>query len=90
MRNQGIKSQQIRNNGVVNDQLMTVAGTPNSMVSTSSSGPSASNNNDIGGHQFKQRVDIKNITNSPPPSSSTTAAGNAILMAASLNGKFLF
>ncbi|KAL7073108.1 hypothetical protein ACQ4LE_007902, partial [Meloidogyne hapla] len=68
MHKQGIQPQQIRN---INDQLMAVSGTPNSMISTSSSGPSANNNNDnISGHQFEQRVDIKNMPNSPPLSSS--------------------
>uniref|UniRef100_A0A915LXF9 Homeobox domain-containing protein n=1 Tax=Meloidogyne javanica TaxID=6303 RepID=A0A915LXF9_MELJA len=36
MHKQGIQPQQIRNNNLINDQLMAVSGTPNSMISTSS------------------------------------------------------
>ncbi|CAK5084094.1 unnamed protein product [Meloidogyne enterolobii] len=81
MHKQGIQPQQIRNNNLINDQLMAVSGTPNSMISTSSSGPSANNNNNnndnINGHSFEQRIDIKNIPNSPSLSSSATATGQS-------------
>uniref|UniRef100_A0A915P310 Homeobox domain-containing protein n=1 Tax=Meloidogyne floridensis TaxID=298350 RepID=A0A915P310_9BILA len=81
MHKQGIQPQQIRNNNLINDQLMAVSGTPNSMISTSSSGPSANNNNNnndnINGHSFEQRIDIKNIRNSPSLSSSATATGQS-------------
>uniref|UniRef100_A0A914NDZ2 Homeobox domain-containing protein n=2 Tax=Meloidogyne incognita group TaxID=654580 RepID=A0A914NDZ2_MELIC len=81
MHKQGIQPQQIRNNSLINDQLMAVSGTPNSMISTSSSGPSANNNNNnndnINGHSFEQRIDIKNIRNSPSLSSSATATGQS-------------
>ncbi|KAF7640300.1 hypothetical protein Mgra_00000125 [Meloidogyne graminicola] len=88
---QGIQHQKIKNNNncVSNDHLMVLSSTPNSMISTSSSGPSANNTTDISGHQqFEQKVDIKNIQNSPPQTSATAAA-SSILMAASLNGQSL-